>query len=239
MPPRGRIRTRLQGTIQRYYYMEATVRIRRGEEILGDECLAPIPVSLSDLHDENRFLVPNAPNNGLGTLQSMYKDLPARKRNKLDQLYNATPVNGLLSLVSTNAFLDEGKLQSHDFRVLRIYDKISRVNHSCHPNAAVAYDPDRNLGTLHALRDIQNGEEIFINYRVDELFTLSNVQARQQALQQTYNFTCLCSSCSLAAQPLRRDLTHRRAALARFNDISPPYPHFANDQQRNTHLCGG
>jgi hypothetical protein len=103
-------------------------------------------------------------------------------------------------------------------------------------NASLAYDPDRKIGTLRALRDIQPGEEIFINYRSEEHFTLSDVTQRQQTLQQSYNFTCQCPSCSLTGAALRVDRDNRREVLQRFNDVSQAYTAFANDQQKNTHL---
>jgi hypothetical protein len=83
---------------------------------------------------------------------------------------------------------------------------------------------------------IQHGEEIFFNYRSEEHFTLSNGTQRRQTLQQSYNFTCQCPSCSLTGAALRVDRDNRREALQRFNDVSQAYLAFANDQQKNTHL---
>ena len=46
---------------------------------------------------------------------------------------------------------------------------------------------------MHALRDINKGEEITITY----LGPLKNRKARQQALQERFGFTCLCRLCFL------------------------------------------
>ena len=64
--------------------MEVRRAIRRGDEILGEEPLAQLPVSLSDLHDDTRFLVPNAQHNGLGAIQDMYNEMPVAKQNTLN-----------------------------------------------------------------------------------------------------------------------------------------------------------
>ena len=236
MPPCWRVLTRVEGVIANYSYMEATVAIRRGQEILAEEPLAPLPVSLSDLHDNTRFLVSNVPHNGQGAVTNMYNDLSPQKQNQLNQLYNAQPAHGLLTQVATNAFLDEEKIQGHDFKVLRVYDTISRVNHSCRPNAALAYDPARTMGTLQALMDIAQEEEIFINYRADEQFTFANRAIRRQELQQAYHFTCQCPVFSLTGNAPRPDRDARGDGRQRFDQISPAYPVFINDQQKNTHL---
>ncbi|KAH7409864.1 hypothetical protein DE146DRAFT_674726 [Phaeosphaeria sp. MPI-PUGE-AT-0046c] len=47
--------------------------------------------------------------------------------------------------------------------------------------------------TVHALRDINKGEEITITY----LAPLKNRKARQEALRVKFDFTCLCHLCSL------------------------------------------
>lgn len=46
---------------------------------------------------------------------------------------------------------------------------------------------------MHALRDINKGKEITITY----LAPLKNRKARQKALQEKFDFTCLCHLCSL------------------------------------------
>jgi hypothetical protein len=46
---------------------------------------------------------------------------------------------------------------------------------------------------VHALRDINKGEEITITY----LGPLKNRKARQKALQERFGFTYLCPLCSL------------------------------------------
>jgi hypothetical protein len=46
---------------------------------------------------------------------------------------------------------------------------------------------------VHALRDINKGEEITITY----LGPLKNRKAQQEALQEKFDFACSCHLCSL------------------------------------------
>ncbi|KAH9962254.1 SET domain-containing protein [Russula dissimulans] len=86
---------------------------------------------------------------------------------------------------------------------------VALINHSCDPNAVVVFprsakDPVSLEPEMHvvAIRDISPGEEIFTSY-IDT--TLPRVR-RQEALSNTYNFTCRCQLCS---QP--PGLNHREA----------------------------
>ena len=68
---------------------------------------------------------------------------------------------------------------------------ICTMNHSCAPNVQVQYDRGDSAGTLVALRDIADGEELFINYVDVE----KDVDIRAQDLRH-YGFTCGCDKCA-------------------------------------------
>ena len=69
----------------------------------------------------------------------------------------------------------------------------SRINHSCIQNAQNTWNEDLQKLTIHALRDILEGEQITIFYLTDR----PNRQARSEALLSSFRFTCSCSLCSL------------------------------------------
>jgi len=69
----------------------------------------------------------------------------------------------------------------------------SRINHSCIQNAQNTWNEDLQKLTIHALRDISEGEEITIFYLTDR----PNRRARHEALLSSFRFTCSCSLCSL------------------------------------------
>ncbi|KAL1693873.1 hypothetical protein GGG16DRAFT_122981 [Schizophyllum commune] len=69
---------------------------------------------------------------------------------------------------------------------------ISRLNHSCEPNACALWDVDTMTFGLYAERPIKKGEEIFIAY----VEPSQPKQQRQYALWGMYSFICQCTKCS-------------------------------------------
>ncbi|WEW59762.1 hypothetical protein PRK78_005242 [Emydomyces testavorans] len=77
-----------------------------------------------------------------------------------------------------------------------IFLEACRINHACDNNAQKSWNKNINRHTIHALRDICEGEEITIYY----LAVHKNRKARQEALQAKFKFTCSCRLCSLPAE---------------------------------------
>ncbi|KAG6819036.1 hypothetical protein H0H93_016066 [Arthromyces matolae] len=72
-----------------------------------------------------------------------------------------------------------------------IMAQLSRLNHSCIPNAAITFSPSSFSVQLHAIRTIAEGEEIFVNYtRVTR-----PAEVRQQTLDD-FKFKCTCPACT-------------------------------------------
>jgi hypothetical protein len=92
----------------------------------------------------------------------------------------------------------------NSFQGGRIYPKISRVNHSCNPNAVIQPlnkgqngDGSESINEgqkLVAATTIQKGSEIYISYLGLLLYTDTTV--RRKKLERTKFFTCVCSRCS-------------------------------------------
>jgi hypothetical protein len=74
-----------------------------------------------------------------------------------------------------------------------IFLNACRINHACDNNAQKSWNENIKRHTIHALRDIEKGKEITIYY----LGVLNNREARQEALQRKFAFTCSCGLCSL------------------------------------------
>jgi hypothetical protein len=80
----------------------------------------------------------------------------------------------------------------NSFQGGRIYEQISRVNHSCNPNALIV--PDGESQKLVAAATIQKGDEITISYL--GLMLYAETQTRRDLLQQDKYFTCTCVRCT-------------------------------------------
>ena len=69
----------------------------------------------------------------------------------------------------------------------RIYDNLSRVNHSCNPNAVVVQGENEDESLLKAACDIRPGDEVCISYLGKYLF--ASFPIRQQLLSEHKHFT--------------------------------------------------
>lgn len=86
----------------------------------------------------------------------------------------------------TNAFTDGG-----------LFEKMSRLNHACEPNAMRGKADDGVYGPngkweIRASRDIIEGEEITLDYGVRHV---KDVEKRRAWLKWKYNFWCGCDRC--------------------------------------------
>ena len=113
----------------------------------------------------------------------------AAPESSLQQLVkDANGANELVTLLliySCNAF--EGG---------RVYDGLSRVNHSCNPNAVVRSNSsgdDNDVSVLKAACDIAKGEEINISYLGRYLY--AGYPTRQRVLRDSKYFVCRCYRC--------------------------------------------
>lgn len=90
-----------------------------------------------------------------------------------------------------------------------VFRTVARLNHSCVPNAQGNLNTALPGGqfTIHALREIADGEEITISYLHDELEVRP---ARQKRLREGYGFDCACEICSADNAGERHDQSHRR-----------------------------
>jgi hypothetical protein len=78
--------------------------------------------------------------------------------------------------------------------ILCLFDCVSKLNHSCRPNAQILYNNAGGVVRAHvvATTDIARGAEICISY----LSALGlPVDSRRQLLQQAFHFRCECCRC--------------------------------------------
>lgn len=68
------------------------------------------------------------------------------------------------------------------------------LNHSCLPNAYAAWDEGSEKITVHALQDIQTGEEICLSH-LEGSALFEAMKTRREMLVLQRGFTCLCDAC--------------------------------------------
>lgn len=93
---------------------------------------------------------------------------------------------------------------------------LSRVNHSCLPNAVVGWDPTRNLATHYAVQSIPNNREITVDCMAGVETTFTSRKKRRDELEGAYGFVCACNVCSQPwALVQRSDIFRRNTAALR------------------------
>ena len=73
-----------------------------------------------------------------------------------------------------------------------LFLQASRINHDCLPNCQHTWNANIGEETIHAVREIAQGEEITISYALTGLS-----KSRREHLQKNFGFDCTCSLCGL------------------------------------------
>lgn len=167
---------------------------------------------------------------GAKCLERLRTSLSQDTMDRLNALHNKDAKKSFVGLIATNAFGDDDPEDGQTYVVLRIYDEISRTNHSCVPTAVMEYDAVRGMGVLRAVMRIRPGDEIFINYLVREEHSLLSRDKRREELHKHYGFTCHCPICNVEGQQRVNDDHQRNEALRRYSALIKAYQHRINWQ---------
>ncbi|RPB07912.1 SET domain-containing protein [Morchella conica CCBAS932] len=100
---------------------------------------------------------------------------------------------------------------------LGLFLTCARLNHSCSPNANHSWNSDTRTESVHAIRDIDPGEEITICYQSSQS-SHSNRASRQDELLKMFGFECHCMICVLPAED-SRESDQRRAEIEELDRI--------------------
>ena len=93
--------------------------------------------------------------------------------------------------------------------VQAVFRDICRLNHSCVPNTQGNFNSNLGCFTIHALRPIEEKEQILVSYL--ELHGAVR-DVRRALLRRSYGFDCECPTCDLSTQR-GRDGEKKRVAL--------------------------
>lgn len=186
--------------------MIALGRCRPGQHILEER---PILVG-PNLHRLNPWIFPP----GSGAFESAaVAGLRSDLRKAFWTLHNAFPEKGAHGIVETNSVTVEIP-GAPGVAYGAVYPTFSRINHSCTPNANIFFDTDTFEGKLHAMRPIEEGEEITISY----VFVEAS-RAERQARLARYGFVCSCEACSLTGRALEASEARRKGLADFFSEM--------------------
>jgi len=158
----------------------ATKKIAKSTRILSEEPIIIIPGNRLNMEQLKI------------SISQQVASLSEHQHRTLLSLHNIHPhrdaAERYIGIIRTNSLPTEA-----DGDKAAIFAEACRINHACDNNAQKSWNEKVKRHTVHALRDIEQGDEITITY----LSPLKNRAARQKALQERFGFTCLCHLCSL------------------------------------------
>jgi len=194
---------------------------REGDEIISESPLGEIPGTLMEIFDEDSFYDARHRKNGLHVIDIMVGSMSAPNRQLFNQLHSTDGTNP--DIVLHNAFSNYSIVEGQHMHEVRVYNKISRANNSCEPNAMYSYNSTTGLGALRAIRSIPSGTEITIEYQALEEDSLRFKTHRRTKLRKQYSFVCSCTACQASTAVGReRDTAGVQAKQAELDRQSIP-----------------
>lgn len=96
----------------------------------------------------------------------------------------------------------------------------ARMNHACTPNVFHRFNANINRLTIHALRDIKPGEEIFTAY-----IDICHPTVERRRILRHWGFKCRCTTCCSrnSAQDSRRRKLEQLTDRMKTNELKRPH----------------
>lgn len=192
----------------------ATRRIRKGQAIVLEEPLLNFPGKDIDLFLETFAQLPQEkklqylslydPGPSSSSMDGV-DDLEGMVRNFFSGRESALILAGLAAwrILWANG-VTVGLVGQQ--KVKAVYPTVSRINHSCAPNAVFGLVGEGFTMAITAVREITRNEEISLNYiGTEEGGLLASRQERRRLLAASWKFLCQCRICSLEGEQRRRN----------------------------------
>ena len=173
----------------------ASTKIVKGTRILAEAPLFRLPLPRSTYCFSNSRNLDTSSSKAVIELVAALSD---DEKQAFFSLHNAVPgeMSPEVGIVQTNALpIGTPPYYAPDNSTAGIFVESSRINHACEQNAHNTWN--RKLGqlTIHAIRDIDEGDEITITYL--PTWDRRNRDHRQRTLQLDFHLICSCSLCCL------------------------------------------
>lgn len=160
--------------------MIATSDIVRGTMILSEKPLFSLPMKSRDAQHANAIITDKLRNLTKGEQRGFFS------------LHNAFP--------ALQPFVGIAKTNAMEMRAVAgvggaVFLTCSRFNHSCCANACYSWDERSQSQRIFAVKNIQECEEITVNYFSDLAWANSKTE-RQRRLLSDFGFMCCCTVCT-------------------------------------------
>jgi hypothetical protein len=168
-----------------------------------------IPRGTRIISEKPLFSIPQTDGCSPSDIQAPFEKLSSQDKSSFFDLHDANVPNcsRVVSIFRTNC-MDQGDGAG-------IFLVISRINHSCLPNAHFSFNENTNEQTIHAIKDIKGGEEILISYSK----SFHTATERHEQLEQ-YAFQCTCEACEPKTSFWRNSDRRRRRMFQCDQDIA-------------------
>ncbi|KAK4901268.1 hypothetical protein LTR27_001825 [Elasticomyces elasticus] len=117
----------------------------------------------------------------------------------------------------SNIIRSDGYLLGPSSDIGGIFPTLTRINHSCPPNAQHAYNPKIGRMQVHVVQPIASGDEITLSYTTGD-----PSDVRQRMLKDYFGFSCACELCSLPTPELAESDNRLRRAQELDDRIGDP-----------------
>lgn len=187
-----------------------------------EEDLPQLYQQVHELLDDDQHLYMSLSAHENPARDALLKDKLLQQGFGKGELEHMAKVAGIMLTNAFNVDVQDGQGSCHR----ALFPNVARINHSCAPNAHVCYYPSSNHSSrgrmvIHALRDLQAGEEVVISY-----FNILLPRSERQQKTQKWGFACACQVCDEDSphhqrlEVLRkafRDFTTRQSSLVQSN----------------------
>ncbi|EJP61138.1 SET domain-containing protein 5 [Beauveria bassiana ARSEF 2860] len=190
----------------------ATSKIHKGARILSE---APIFKVRRDEHNHQVFN-----DQIVSALKSLDRDRQ-RAFFSLHNVYGKSHTIARTNVLPVGSEADEGGL----------FLEASRINHSCRHNAQNTWNENIGRLTIHALCDIEEGQEITISY----LSRRMEYTERRRLLQAKFCFDCECELCLLPPSH-REESDHRLSKIQAIHEVLGDLDPVTSDYNVDLHL---
>jgi hypothetical protein len=159
--------------------------LRRGTRIFSEPRLMYFPTTTTPTDDE----VAKAFNKLSNEDKRKFLDLSTQSGSDNSQFK---------AIFHNNSFQDEIGCE--------LFADISKINHSCIPNAVTMWNEEIQKETVHLIRNISTGIEIIISYVPIDM----TIEERRAMILNSWNFSCDCHACQTHSEFGRESDTRRR-----------------------------